>query len=58
MEENFARKMKDKKGFHIRAMEEDGSCLFRAVGKIPSKFRLDHSTLFQFILITIFRVVF
>jgi len=31
MEENFARKMKDKKGFHIRAMEEDGSCLFRAV---------------------------
>jgi hypothetical protein len=31
LEENFRRSLKEKKGFIIRPMKEDGACLFRAV---------------------------
>lgn len=31
LEENFCRALKDKKGFIIKPMKEDGACLFRAV---------------------------
>jgi len=30
--------MKEKKGWVIKKMGEDGACLFRAVGESPSKF--------------------
>ena len=33
LELNFARALKERRGFLIKEMAEDGACLFRAVGK-------------------------
>ena len=34
LEAKFRRILKEKKGFIIKPMKEDGACLFRAVGKL------------------------
>ena len=33
----FARALKEKKGYVIKAVQEDGACLFRAVCKYKNK---------------------
>lgn len=35
----FARALKEKKGFVIKAVQEDGACLFRAVCKYKIVFK-------------------
>lgn len=36
MERQFEQALKEKKGFIIKRMGEDGACLFRSVGKFSS----------------------
>jgi len=36
----FARALKEKKGFVIKPVQEDGACLFRAVCKKKSKYQI------------------
>lgn len=40
----FARRLREAKGFEIQIMAEDGACLFRAVGKTFNIMRLVHGT--------------